>query len=117
MGSPSHVDLVQLLTYYGSRPKLADPGRRAGRLRLRLVLVMPLLLARPDGSALSVITRSAKTAGGVQRTLFTRGLGPSTDDQHPDVYAAAVRAWDMGFTVLAQTRDLPAYMPVRESRM
>ncbi len=114
MGSPQHADLVHILTAYGRRRKPASPERRAGVLRHLLHIPMPVLLARADASACSAITRSAKTPGGVQRTVFVRGGGPLPEDsQHPDVYAAVVRAWDEGFTVVTMTKSLPEYMPPR----
>ncbi len=82
---------------------------RADMLRI-LNLRAPLLLATPDDQRLSVIAPSAKNRGYYQRTLFTRGEGPSTDSQHLTLELAVVAAWDMGFVVVTERRRLPVFM-------
>lgn len=74
---------------------------------------MPLLMATPCGRFLSVITWSAKRPGWVQRTLFTAGEGPSTDDLHLSAEDAAARAVALGFTVVTETSALPRFLPRR----
>lgn len=108
------LDLVHLMAAIDRRRRPVGEDRRARLVRLAAVPIpLPVLLARPDGSELSVIARSSKRHGMVQRTLFTRGLGPSTDDQHRDAAGAIARAWCLGHSVLTAQRDIVAYMPTR----
>ncbi len=103
---PNLVEMLRsLLSAGGSVPTMSQ--------RLKgLHLPAPLIMARSDGRAVSVVTKTPKLLGYYQRTTFRRALGPSADDDlHATIELAVVRAWDLGYTILADSTLLCQYMP------